>query len=199
MDSVTVLLIILTSVVSLYALYSNPQLLQKGMLRPYYTVRNGQWYQLITSGFLHAGTGHLLVNMFTLFFFGTTMERSLGVSHFIALYFFSQIISALPSLLKYQNDPSFASLGASGAVEGVLFAFIMLYPFRSIYLFLIPIPIPAFLFGVLFIAYSIYENKQDRGVINHEAHIAGAMAGIVYMMIMVPSARQHILRTLGLG
>lgn len=199
MDTVTVPLIIVTAVVSLYALYNNRQLLQNGMLRPYYTVQNGQWYQLVTSGFLHAGTGHLLVNMFTLYFFGTAMEKSLGISHFLALYFFSQVISGIPSLVKYRNDPTFASLGASGAVEGVLFAFIMLYPFHSIYLFLIPIPIPAILFGVLFIAYSIYENKQDRGVINHEAHIAGALAGILYLMIMVPGARQHVFRTFGIA
>ncbi len=197
METLTLPLIIITAAVSLYALNSNQRFLQSGMLRPYYTVR-GSWHQLLTSGLLHANVGHLLVNMITLFFFGTAMEQSMGTGHFLGLYIFSQVISGLPSVIKYRDDPTFASLGASGAVEGVLFAFILLYPFRSIYLFLIPIPIPAVLFGVLFLAYSIYENKQDRGVINHEAHIAGAMAGIAYLLIMVPGARSQVLSTLGL-
>lgn len=197
METLTLPLIILTSAASLYALNANQRFLQYGMLRPYYTVR-GNWHQLLTSGLLHANVGHLLVNMITLYFFGTAMEHSVGSAQFLGLYIFSQVVSGLPSVVKYRRDPNFASLGASGAVEGVLFAFILLYPFRSIYLFLIPIPIPAVVFGVLFIAYSLYENKQDRGVINHEAHIAGAMAGIVYLLIMIPSARAHVLSTLGL-
>ncbi len=197
MDTLTLPLIIFTAGVSLYALNANRSFLQKGMLRPYYTVR-GQWHQLVTSGLLHANMGHLLVNMFTLYFFGRAMEQSVGSGHFLGLYVFSLILSNLPSLLKYHNDPSFASLGASGAVEGVLFAYILLYPFRSIYLMLIPIPIPAVVFGVLFIAYSIYESKKDRGIINHEAHIAGALSGILYLLVLVPGAYQHVLRTIGL-
>lgn len=196
--TVTLFLIIVNSALSLAALYAYPRMLQEGILQPYYTIREGRWYQLVSSGFLHANFVHLFVNMFTLYFFGTVMEHTLGRGQFLGLYLASLILSGIPSLIKYRDEPSFGTLGASGAVEGVLFAFILLYPMEPIYLFLIPIPIPAVIFGVLFLLYSIYENKQDRGVINHEAHIAGAASGVLYVLLMVPNAIPHIMRTLGL-
>jgi len=195
--SLTIYLIIITVAISLFALYAYPRMLHEGVLRPYFTIREGRWYQLVSSGFLHANFAHLFVNMFTLYFFGQVMEQTLGRPLFMGLYFASLIISDIPSLIKYKDDPNFATLGASGAVEGVLFAFILLYPLQSIYLFLIPIPIPAIVFGFLFLGYSIYESKQDRGVINHEAHIAGAVSGVLYVLLFVPNAFQHFLRSVG--
>ena len=186
--SITLLLIGINVVISLMALYVDPRFLEAGILRPYLVKHDKRWYQILSSGFLHANFGHLFVNMITLYFFGSVMERTLGPFSFLLLYFFSLILSSLPSVVRHRNNPNYATLGASGAVEGVLFAFIFIYPFESIYLFLIPIPIPALLFGVLFIAYSIYESKQDRGQINHEAHIAGALSGMAYMLIFVPNA-----------
>lgn len=185
---VNITLILANVIISLVALSYDQRLLQAGILRPYVMVRQKLWYQIISSAFLHANLGHLFVNMITLFFFGSVMERSLGPFSFLLLYLFSLIVSSLPSVWRHKDNPYYATLGASGAVEGVLFAFIFLYPFESIYLFLIPIPIPAILFGVLFIAYSIYESKRERGQINHEAHIAGAASGLAYMFLFVPNA-----------
>ncbi|MEX0994322.1 MAG: rhomboid family intramembrane serine protease [Balneolaceae bacterium] len=190
---ITLTLIASTSGISLAALYINRELLNWGMLRPYRTVREKSWHELVSSGFLHANFGHLFVNMFVLFFFGGILEDSLGAFHFIGLYFSGILISSLPSLFKFRNDPTYATLGASGAVESVLFAFIFLFPTEKLMLILLPIPIPAWLFGILFIAYSVFESKRRRGRVNHEAHIAGALWGILYMLLFVPGGLDHIL------
>lgn len=197
-SSVTFLLIAINTVVSLIALYGSPQLIEKGYLKPYRVVREHTWYELFTSGFLHANFGHLFVNMFTLYFFGSIMEQILGPVYFIGLYLTALIVAGIPSVIKFKNDPNYATLGASGAVGGVLFAYIFLFPLESIYLLFIPIPIPAFIFGILYLVYSMYESKQARGKINHEAHMAGAIWGIVYLVVFVPNTIDHFLTVFGL-
>ncbi len=164
---------------------------------PYRTIRNKTWYEVITSGFVHANFTHLLFNMFTLFFFGPIMEIQIGEVPFLGLYFTGLIASSIPSLIKHKDNPEYATLGASGAVEAVLFAFILLFPMEPIYLMFIPIGIPSVIFGALFVGYSIYASKKE-GKINHEAHIAGAAWGIIYMLIFVPFALDHVLTMLGL-
>lgn len=184
--------------ISLSALYVYPSLIEAGYLKPYRTVRKKTWYELLTSGFLHANIGHLFVNMFTLYFFGPVMERVLGSSYFLGLYLTGLIVAGIPSVIKFKDDPSYATLGASGAVGSVLFAFIFLFPMENIYLMLIPVPIPAFVFAILYLLYSMYASKQERGRINHEAHIAGAVWGVLYLMLFVPNMMDHILTVFGL-
>ncbi len=191
-------LIVITAVISLMALYGNQKILDVGMLRPYRTVREQTWYEVITSGFLHAGFGHLAVNMFVLFFFGAVMERTLGVPHFLGLYFTGLIFSAIPSLVRRKDDPNYATLGASGAVESVLFSYIFVFPTETIILVLLPIPIPAWIFGLAFLGYSVYESKRGIGNVNHEAHIAGALWGVLYLLFFVPNSVDHILTVFGL-
>lgn len=185
--------------ISLAALYVYPPLIETGYLKPYRTVRQNTWYELVTSGFLHANIGHLLVNMFTLYFFGPVMEHVLGASYFLGLYITGLIVAGIPSVIKFRNDPNYATLGASGAIGAVLFAFIFLFPMQRIALLFIPIPIPAFLFAILYLLYSMYQSKQARGKINHEAHIAGAIWGIVYLLIFVPNTINHLLTVFGLA
>lgn len=194
----TFYIIALTVVVSLSALYGLPGMLQKGYLKPYRTVRESTWYELFTSGFLHANLAHLFVNMLTLYFFGPVMEQVLGPFHFAGLYLTGLIVAGIPSVIKFRDDPNYATLGASGAVGSVLFAFILLFPMESIYLMFIPIPIPAFIFAILYLLYSMYASKQEEGRINHEAHIAGALWGIIYLFAFVPNTIDHILTVLGL-
>ena len=194
--SLTIYLIVITSLIS-FAAFSAPQIMEIGILRPYYAIREHRYYQLLTSGFLHANLTHLFVNMLTFYFFGSVMERVMGVPHFAGLYFSSILLSGLPSLIMRKDDPNYATLGASGGVEGVLFGFILLFPFETLYVFF-ALPMPAILFGVLFVAYSIYESKQDRGQVNHEAHIAGAVTGIVYTLVVIPDAAQRFLTQIGL-
>jgi len=197
-SSVTFYLIAINVVVSLLALYVYPPILEAGYLKPVRVVRENTWYELLTSGFLHANIGHLFVNMFTLYFFGSVMEQVLGPGYFLGLYLTGLIVAGIPSVIKFKDNESYATLGASGAVGAVLFAFIFLFPLENIYLMLIPIPIPAFVFAILYLAYSMYESKQERGKINHEAHLAGAIWGMLYLLIFVPNTIDHVLTVFGL-
>lgn len=197
-NPITFYLVVANAIVSLTALYVYPPLFEAGYLKPYRTVREKTWYELLTSGFLHANLGHLFVNMFTLYFFGPVMERVMGGDYFLGLYLTGLIVAGIPSVIKYKDDPNYATLGASGAVGSVLFAFIFLFPMEGIMLMLIPIPIPAFVFAILYLIYSMYASKQARGKINHEAHVAGALWGIVYLVLFVPNTIDHILTVFGL-
>lgn len=196
--NITLSIIALTSAVSFTALFMFPKLQVWGMLRPYRTVREKNWHELLTSGFLHGNVVHLFVNMFVLFFFGMELERTLGPIHLVTLYVSGIFASSIPTLVKFKDDPGYATLGASGAVGSVLFAFIFLFPTEKLILLLLPIPIPAWLFAALYLIYSIYESKKRRGKVNHEAHIAGALWGIIYMIIFVPNSVDYILTILGL-
>lgn len=195
--SVTFILIAANVLVSLVALYAVPQVFEKGMMMPYRVVRENTWYELISSGFIHAGIGHLFLNMFVLFFFGQVLERSIGQEHFIALYLSALVVSSLPSIYQHKDNPEFATVGASGAVESVLFGFILLFPLDPIYIMFIPFGIPAIIFGVLFLVYSVFASKRE-GKINHEAHIAGAVWGFLYLIIFVPNTVDHFLSVFGL-
>ena len=192
---ITYTLIAINVVIS-FAAFSVPRIMEIGLFMPYRTIRHNTWYELITSGFLHGSFSHLLFNMFTLFFFGPVMEQTIGQVHFLILYFTGLIASSVPSLIKHKDNPDYATIGASGAVESVLFAFIVIYPFENLYLMFIPIGIPAIIFGGLFIWYSIWASKKE-GKINHEAHIAGAAWGIVYMFGFVPNTIDHFLTMIG--
>lgn len=197
-SSVTFYLIAVNAVVSLAALYVYPRLIEIAYLKPSRVVKEHTWYELLTSGFLHANFGHLFVNMFTLYFFGTVMERVLGPEYFLGLYLTGLVVAGIPSVIKFKDNENYATLGASGAVGAVLFAFIFLFPMEDIYIFLIPVPIPAFIFAILYLIYSMYESKQARGKINHEAHIAGALWGIIYLVAFVPNTIDHFLTVIGL-
>lgn len=195
--TVTLTIIAITSAVSLAAIYLYPQIQSTGMLIPYRVIRRQTWYELFTAGFLHANFTHLLVNMFVLFFFGIVLEQTLGTAHYVALYLSGLLVSSIPSMMNHSDDPNYATLGASGGVESVLFGFIFLFPTESIYFIFLPIPIPAWIFGLAFLAYSVYESKRGAGNINHQAHIAGAIWGILYMIFFVPNGLDHILTILG--
>lgn len=195
-SSVTLFLIIVTVITTLLA-WSFASFQNDGMLRPYYIIRENRWYQLLSSGFLHADMIHLIFNMYTLWAFGPTLERQIGSGMFLALYFTSMIVANLPSLIRHRNDPNYSSLGASGAVGGVIFSFIVFFPQSSLLLFLIPIPINAVVFAILFIAFSIYESKRKRSFINHDAHIAGALSGVIFTFIAFPGSGLRLLDFIG--
>tara|TARA_R110002126_G_scaffold288548_1_gene442383 strand:- start:8533 stop:9126 length:594 start_codon:yes stop_codon:yes gene_type:complete len=194
---ITYYLIAANAIVSLIGLFLYPKVIEVGMMIPYRTIRNKTWYEVITSGFVHGSISHLLFNMFTLFIFGPILENQIGEVQFLGLYFTGLIVSSIPSLIREKDNPQYATLGASGAVEAVLFGFILLFPFEPLYLMFIPIPIYSVLFGAIFIGYSIYASKKE-GKINHEAHIAGAAWGILYMLAFVPYTVDHVLTMLDL-
>lgn len=193
---ITYTIIAINVVVSLVA-FSVPRVMEIGMFMPYRTLRQNSWYELITSGFLHGGMTHLAFNMITLFFFGPILEQAIGQTHFIILYFTGLLASSVPSLIRHKDNPEYATIGASGAVESVLFAYILLYPTQTLVSLILPIPIPAFVLGFLFIGYSIWASKKE-GKINHEAHIGGAAWGLIYMFAFVPNTIDHFLTMIGI-
>jgi membrane associated rhomboid family serine protease len=163
------------------------------VLNPYDVVSKNQYYRMLTSGFLHADWGHLIFNMITLYAFGGVIEYlfgqffgPLGGIYLLCFYLAGIIVSDIPTLLKHRRDPGYNSLGASGGVSSIVFASILFSPLQKIYIFFIPVGIPGFIFGGLYLAYSYYESRQNRGTVNHDAHFYGALFGIVCMILVYP-------------
>jgi membrane associated rhomboid family serine protease len=139
---------------------------------------------------------HLIFNMMTFFFFAFTLEAQIGSVKFGLIYFASLILSDIPTIFKHKNDFWYNSLGASGAISGVLFSFILFYPLTPLYLFFIPIGIPAVLFGGLYLLYCVYASRQSRDNINHDAHFFGALTGIIITILIIPGIVPHFLSAL---
>jgi len=144
--------------------------------------------RLVSSGFLHVSWAHLVFNMLSLYVFSEMMEISLGAIKFLIIYFASLIGGNLLSLLINRNNKDYSSVGASGAICGIMFASIALFPGMGIGFFILPISIPGWIYGILFIAFSIYGIRSSKANIGHEAHLGGALIGMAVALIMQPSA-----------
>ncbi|MET3930652.1 rhomboid family intramembrane serine protease [Lysobacter soli] len=183
----TFALIAVTVLVSWLA-FERPALLDRLILWPPAIDRKKQYDRLLTHGFIHADWSHLLFNMITLYFFGRLIERVMaelvGPLGFVLFYLSAIVIAILPTYLRHRHDPTYRSLGASGAVSAVLFAFILLQPWSLIFVFFLPMP--AILYAVMYIGYSIYMDKRGGDNINHSAHISGAIYGVLFMLLMEP-------------
>lgn len=149
-------------------------------------VRRGEQIRLFSSGFLHIDMPHLFLNMFTLYFFADVVIGHLGVFGFTVVYVGSLLLGSLLSLYFHKNEYHYSAVGASGAVMGILYAAILLRPDMSLYLFFIPIPIPAYIFGIGYLLYSIYGMKNSVGNIGHDAHFGGAIGGYAITLILAP-------------
>lgn len=198
MTPVNLLLIAITALVSWLA-FNNRALSDRLILWPPALDRKRQYDRLVTYGFIHASWSHLIFNMITLFFFGGQIESvmvNLTGSYFTypAFYVAALVVSILPSYLKNQKNPNYLSLGASGAVSAVLFAFILLSPWSII--FVLFIPAPAIIYAAFYVGYSIWMDRQGGDNINHSAHLAGAAFGIIFMLAMRPAIFEHFLREL---
>lgn len=194
----------LTVLVSAYA-WSNQELMNSWILDPYrMDGKPGQWYRFLTSGFLHADWGHLLFNMITLYSFGGIVLNSFvqylgfapGVVAFLVLYLGGIVLSDLPTYFRHRYDPGYRSLGASGGVSSVLFAGILFQPIGKVYMMFIPIGIPGFIWGVLYLLYSYYMGRQRRDNINHDAHFYGALFGILLTLALVPGIGSSFLENI---
>lgn len=150
------------------------------------SIRNKEYIRLFSSGFLHVDTMHLFFNMFTLFVFANVVVSTLGASAFLLIYILSLLAGNMLSYSFHKNEPHYNAVGASGAVTGIVYASILLYPEMSLYLLFIPIPIPAWIFGILYLLYSIYGMKKQLGNIGHDAHFGGAIAGYAVTLMLVP-------------
>jgi membrane associated rhomboid family serine protease len=189
------LILLFTVITSIYA-FNDPTLYGKFMLHPYSVYRKNKLYTLITSGMIHSDWMHLIFNMMTFFFFAFTLEAQIGSFKFGLVYFASLILSDIPTIFRHKDDFWYNSLGASGAISGVLFSFILFYPLTPLYIFFIPIGIPAVLFGGLYLLYCVYASKQSRDNINHDAHFFGALTGIIITILIIPGIVPHFLSTL---
>ena len=171
---------------SALALTRMPELLERQLFRPYWLARRNQYATVFTSAFLHADLPHLAFNAFTFWSFGFGLERAIGTPRFVALYVVGLLASSGVTWWRQRRNPVYASLGASGAILAVLFASILYAPTQSIYILPIPLPIPAPLFALCYLGYTVYASRQDHGRINHDAHWGGAVAGLLFVMLVDP-------------
>ena len=183
----TIILIAITVLVSWQA-FNNRRLEDRLILWPPAIKRYRQYDRLLTHGFIHADTTHLLFNMITLFFFGRAIEpvfvERIGVVGYAAFYLSAIVIAIMPTYFRHANDSHYRSLGASGAVSAVLFSFVLFAPWSLIFVFFIPVP--AIVYAVLYIGYSIWMDRRGTDNVNHSAHLWGAVYGMLFTVMMEP-------------
>jgi len=191
--SITLAIIVITVGVSLIAMRQS-SIQYALMMNPYMITKRGQYYRLITSGFIHGDHMHLLFNMFSFYFFGSQLEYifqyifgEMGSLYFIAMYVLGIIVSDVPTLFKHQNNPGYNSLGASGAVAAVIFGCILFQPLQDICLYAV-LCFPGFILGTIYIIYSYYSSKRSKDRINHDAHLYGALFGLVFCIVLYPDS-----------
>ena len=193
---VTVTLCFANVAISLWALYSNPIYFQRFAEWPYQIVHEHRYYQMVTSAFLHANLMHLFFNMFALFTFGFTLEAFFvelyggleGSLYFFLIYVISLMTGSVLTVLLKRNDPKYVAVGASGAVSGVVFSYVIFEPTSQIFVFFIPMP--AYIFALLWIGFSLYGMKTKLGNIGHEAHLGGAVGGVIATFILIQGSFQ---------
>ena len=182
------LLILVSTVVLSFLCFQNESLKDQLILHPWRDIREGRWFTLITSGFIHADWTHLGMNAFSYYFFAFQLEEMIGQLNFLILYMGSLVLSDLPTLFKYRHLSNYRSLGASGAVSAVIFSYIVLsQPFhQNMMLYVFFFPIPAWLFGLLYLGYSYYMSRSADTQVNHSAHFFGALSGILFSILFFP-------------
>lgn len=208
MISITLIIVIATVGVSLLA-FRNLELLRRLMFNPYLIFHQKQYYRFITHAFVHDPKNlfHLLFNMFVLYQFGGNVEYffkmdspNIGTIYFLILYFGGIVFSSMRDYSLQRNNPNYWALGASGAVSAVLFSHIIIYPTTALYLFFIPIPIPSFVFGGLYLWFEHYMDKRGGDHVAHAAHIYGALFGAIFTLFtnfaLLPRFFQQILEYL---
>jgi membrane associated rhomboid family serine protease len=183
---ITLLIIIITAFISVTA-FKRSELMYRYNFNAYQIIHRKQWYRIFSHVFLHANWEHLIFNMISLYFFAPLVESQLGMLTFILIYGGAAIASSIPDLIKHKDNFSYNALGASGAVSAIIFTAILLNPTSKIMLLLIPIPIPAVLFGVLYLVFSAYMAKRNIDNIGHTAHFWGAVFGFLFPVILNPS------------
>ncbi len=187
LSNVTLIVILVTSVVSLIA-FQNRELMLKLWFHEYSILERKEWYRLISHALVHGSMMHLLFNMMTLFFFADVINDAFGPAKFLIIYIVSIFSGGLVSLIIHKKQPNYTAVGASGGVVGILFASIAIYPFAKITIFPFPFGIDGWIFAVLYLSFTVYSMKyMQESQIGHDAHLGGAIAGIVSVFVIDPS------------
>ena len=197
--SITVIIVLLTALVSWRAFHDR-RLMDRLILWPPAVERRHQYDRLLTYGFVHADWMHLLFNMVTLWSFGSAVERVFSAwitpVGYVLFYLSAIVIAILPTYLRHRRDADYRSLGASGGVAAVLFAYILFDPWSTLVIFPIPVPIPAILFALLYVGYSIWMDRRGGDNVNHSAHLWGAAYGVLFTVLMEPRVASTFLSRL---
>lgn len=187
--SVTVIIIIITVIVS-FSAFRSQKIMDELIFYPTAITQKNQYFRFITYGFIHADLSHLFFNMYALYLFGGVCENSFinifgnnGKIFYLLMYFLSLIACVIPDFNKHKMNAGYRSLGASGAVSAVVFAYILFQPLQGIGLLFIPVFIPGFLFGIIFLIVSYFLGKKGSSRINHSAHIWGAIFGVIFLIV----------------
>ncbi len=190
--SITLFIVILTVLVS-FTTFRNRIAFERMKFNAYEIRQHKTWHRFFSYGLLHADWMHLLINMFVLYSFGTLTENILreefgmqGRIFFGILYVSGLLFSVLPSYLKHRKNYYYNAVGASGAVSAVLFASIILHPQGSVYFMFIPVPIPAFIFGIFYLGYSVWMARKGTDNVGHDVHFWGAIFGVVFVSLLHP-------------
>jgi len=188
--SITLIIIIITGLIS-FSAFTNEKIYNDLIFYPPAVTYQRQWYRFFSCGLIHADWLHLIFNMYALYMFGEETERNFialfqekGKLFYLLMYITALGVCLLPTYSKHKDDSYYRSLGASGAVSAVIFAFIMLHPMAKLGFFFIPLPVPGFLFGFLYLLITSYLDKRGGGNINHSAHLWGALYGIGFLIVM---------------
>ena len=186
--SITLFIVLVTSVISIIS-FQNENMKNKWMFSPYKYTKEKNRFIILSHGFVHADFLHLFFNMYVLYVFGSSVEEyflessSIGYIYYISFYILGIIFSTFPSIFKHHNNPSYYSLGASGAVSAVVFSYILLFPLMKLGLILLPgLSLPGFVFGFLYLISEHYLSKKQYSNIAHDAHISGAVFGILFLI-----------------
>jgi membrane associated rhomboid family serine protease len=197
--------IIIFTVVASIVGFTNDELFSRLKFNAFDVHHSKQWYRFFSYGFLHANWMHLLINMFVFYSFGSIVEHVYRfyfhekyILYYLLLYVGGLLLSIIPAFGKHKNDVFYNAVGASGAVSAVIFASILMLPKSPISFFFIPIEIPAWIFGVLYIGYEGYMSRTAKDNIGHDAHFWGAVFGVVFTIALKPWLAQHFLVQIGI-
>jgi len=203
--SITLIICVLTFLIS-YQAFNDRKLFENLKHFPYVESRRKEFYRMVTSGFVHGSWMHLLINLFVLYQFGGIVEtiygqifgKSMGGMMFTLMYITTLIVADIPSYLKHKNNPHYGAIGASGAVSGIVFIYVLFAPWELLYLYAI-IPIPSIIAAIAYVVYSSWASKNRNDNIGHDAHLYGALFGIVFTILIYPESLSIFLERLMAG
>jgi membrane associated rhomboid family serine protease len=196
--------IILLTVAASIICFNNEELFNRLKFNAFDVKHSNQWYRFFSYGFLHSGWIHLLINMAVFYSFGALVEQAFKVYfkekyilYFILLYLGGLLLSIIPAFGRHKNDVFYNAVGASGAVSSVIFASIIIFPKAPISFFFIPVEIPAWIFGGLYILYEFYMSQNAKDNIGHDAHFWGAVYGVIFTIALKPALAAEFLKQIG--